>query len=74
MYNCEFFYDEKQLSSLRIDDYVAGVKNAPMCRLWLAPEVCRLRVNKHNELRWWLKNKKKEIGAGFVSITKGFVG
>ena len=44
MYNCAFFYDEKQLSSLRIDDYVAGVKNAPVCRLWLAPEVCRLRV------------------------------
>ena len=46
--NCEFFYEEKQLSLFRIDNYVAGVKNVPvwqseisrfLWQLWLAPEV-----------------------------------
>ena len=44
MNNCEFFYEEKQLSLLRIDNYVAGVKNVPVWQLWLAPEVWQLRV------------------------------
>ena len=33
MNHCEFFYEEKQLSLLRIDNYVAGVKNVPVWQL-----------------------------------------
>jgi len=35
---------KKPNSLFGTDDYSAGVKNAPVCQLRVAPEVCQLRI------------------------------